>query len=256
MIERLLSDDLVIRCETDADKRRSLIKLSPKGARARAAIRRVWREMEEYLLYSLPSEEVEQLGGALHRTEEVLTARLRRVRVSRGRCRGRPAQLPATGRRRRSRSLPPRVPSRAGGTGSFRVPFSRKASTGTPWSNRGDLLSGKRGARDLGSTARPAVRCRGTAASHPAAHSNLCGSNLTEQRKGPMTIPLEDIAMIGDGETVALVTRYGSVDWLCLPRFDSPPAAPRCSARRSMGTGRSGRTARSSRPSTGTVTTR
>ena len=81
MIERLLSDDLVIRCETDADKRRSLIKLSPKGARARAAIRRVWREMEEYLLYSLPSEEVEQLGGALHRTEEVLTARLRRVRV-------------------------------------------------------------------------------------------------------------------------------------------------------------------------------
>ncbi len=43
--------------------------------------------------------------------------------------------------------------------------------------------------------------------------------------KGPTMhdgLPVGDYAMLSDCRCAALVSRAGSVDWLCFPRFDAP----------------------------------
>src|SRR3569833_108732 len=36
-------------------------------------------------------------------------------------------------------------------------------------------------------------------------------------------LPLEDLGLLGDGATAALVGLDGSIPWMCVPRFDSEP---------------------------------
>ncbi len=79
--------------------------------------------------------------------------------------------------------------------------------------------------------------------------------------EGDALPPIEDYGLLGDTRTAALVSSVGSIDWMCLPRFDGDPVFGRLVGGPRAGRFRMGPTvpqppvARSYRDATATLTT-
>ncbi len=56
----------------------------------------------------------------------------------------------------------------------------------------------------------------------------------------PALAPIEDYGLLGDTRTAALVSSDGAIDWMCAPRFDSPPVFGRLVGGQAAGTFRVG----------------
>ncbi len=54
------------------------------------------------------------------------------------------------------------------------------------------------------------------------AKRNGKSARLTQSIEASRAVPIGDYGFLSDGEVSALVAPSGSVDWMCLPRFDSP----------------------------------
>src|ERR1051326_5612110 len=57
---------------------------------------------------------------------------------------------------------------------------------------------------------------------HMSQERSKASSHLSQSRLSQTYLPIEDFAVIGNLHTVALVGKNGSIDWCCIPRFDSP----------------------------------
>jgi len=80
MLDRLVEKGLVERCASRADARQTMVRLLPTGQKAQAAVRQIWKRMDDYLTDSLNREELGAIRTSLERTDDVLTTRLRRLR--------------------------------------------------------------------------------------------------------------------------------------------------------------------------------
>lgn len=80
MLDRLIEKDLVTRASSHRDARRTMVTLTEKGRQARILVHATWARLEVDLAGSLTQNEAASLAASLRKADELLSARLRRLR--------------------------------------------------------------------------------------------------------------------------------------------------------------------------------
>ncbi|MBO0904347.1 winged helix-turn-helix transcriptional regulator [Jiella sp. MQZ13P-4] len=80
MLDRLIERGLVSRSANARDARRTMVHLTPAGLEAQGKVREIWLKLEADLTSALGEEEIAILDNSLHRADDILSQRLRRLR--------------------------------------------------------------------------------------------------------------------------------------------------------------------------------
>jgi len=80
MLDRLIEKQLVNRSSNASDARRTMVMLTPEGEEVRTRVRVLWDRLEEELTGAIPEADHAPLLQALRQVDNLLTAKLRRLR--------------------------------------------------------------------------------------------------------------------------------------------------------------------------------
>ncbi|RIX99262.1 MarR family transcriptional regulator [Aureimonas flava] len=80
MLDRLMEKNLVERTAHSHDARRTMVMLTPAGRALRGRVATLWEKLEADLASAVAPERRENLLGSLREADELLTAKLRRLR--------------------------------------------------------------------------------------------------------------------------------------------------------------------------------
>ena len=80
MLDRLIEKHLVMRAASNRDARRTMVMLTSEGEAAKRSVKQIWDRLETDLVSSLDRDEVAKVTSALDQVDELLSAKLRRLR--------------------------------------------------------------------------------------------------------------------------------------------------------------------------------